>query len=84
MGLTDPDSFLGDYSSIRRGMSFVNIKRQRLQGMKKKSKVKNNNNENQDETFNNDIQTRAMSEVDNHFLYNKNEKQTKNEQNNGV
>ena len=27
MELTDPDSFLGDYSSMRRGMSFVNIKR---------------------------------------------------------
>jgi hypothetical protein len=25
--LSDPDSFLGDYSSMRRGMSFVNIKR---------------------------------------------------------
>ena len=76
MGLTDPDSFLGDYSSMRRGMSFVSIKRQR-QEMKNKLKEKINSKDNQDEKFNNDIQTRAKSEVDNHFLFNKNEKQAK-------
>jgi hypothetical protein len=47
--------------------------------MKNKFKEKNNSNDNQDEKFNNDIQSRAKSEVDNHFLFNKNEKQAKND-----